>query len=101
MGQVSIAADEDQALLVDCLAYNPAAADLIRGTGGIRKLRWGLDGRGMRGARVIDFHHDAGVPAFGLTAFAKNERAVSTQQDRNDVRQLTTLLVEAFNRRTR
>jgi hypothetical protein len=92
--------DEDRALLVDYLAYNPTAGDLIPGTGSVRKLRWGLEGRGKRGgARVIYFHHDAGMPLFALTAFAKNERADLSQQDRNDFRQLTTLLVEAFKRR--
>ena len=92
--------DEERALLVDYLAHNPTAGDLIPGTGGVRKLRWGLEGRGKRGgARVIYFHHDAGMPLFALTAFAKNERADLNQQDRNDFRQLTTLLVEAFKRR--
>lgn len=92
--------DEERALLVDYLAYNPTAGDLIPGTGGVRKLRWGLEGRGKRGgARVIYFHHDAGMPLFALTAFAKNERADLSQQDRNDFRQLTTLLVTAFKRR--
>ncbi len=92
--------DEERALLVDYLAHNPTAGDLIPGTGGVRKLRWGLEGRGKRGgARVIYFHHDAGMPLFALTAFAKNERADLSQQDRNDFRQLTTLLVEAFKRR--
>lgn len=43
--------DEERALLVDYLAYNPSAGDLIPGTGGIRKLRWGLEGRGKRGGR--------------------------------------------------
>lgn len=33
---------EERALLVDYLAYNPTAGDLIPGTGGGRKLRWGL-----------------------------------------------------------
>lgn len=37
--------DEELALLIDYLAYNPAAGDLISGTGGVRKLRWGLEGR--------------------------------------------------------
>jgi hypothetical protein len=33
--------DEDErGLLVDHLARNPLAGDLIRGTGGVRKLRW-------------------------------------------------------------
>lgn len=31
--------DEELALLIDYLAYNPAAGDLIPGTGGVRKLR--------------------------------------------------------------
>jgi hypothetical protein len=90
----------ERALLVDYLAYNPTAGDLVPGTGGVRKLRWGLEGRGKRGgARVIYFHHNAGMPLFALTAFAKNEQADLSQQDRNDFRQLTTLLVEVFKRR--
>ncbi|MDP1964711.1 MAG: type II toxin-antitoxin system RelE/ParE family toxin [Reyranella sp.] len=85
---------------MDYLAYNPTAGDLITGTGGVRKLRWRLEGRGKRGgARVIYFHDAAGMPLFALTAFAKNERADLSQQDRNDFRQLTALLVEAFKRR--
>lgn len=92
--------DEERALLVDHLAYNPMAGDLIPGTGGVRKLRWGLEGRGKRGgARVVYFHHDAGMPLFALTACAKNERADLSQQDRNDFRRLTALLVETFKRR--
>jgi hypothetical protein len=92
--------DEERALLVDYLAYNPTSGDLIPGTGGVRKLRWGLEGRGKRGgARVVYFHHDASMPFFALTAYAKNERADLSQQDRNDFRQLTTLLVRRFKRR--
>ena len=92
--------DEERALLVDYLAYNPMSGDLIPGTGGVRKLRWGLEGRGKRGgARVIYFHHHTGMPIFALTAYAKNERADLSQQDRNDFRQLTASLVERFKRR--
>jgi hypothetical protein len=39
------------------------------------------------------------MPLFALTAYAKNERADLSQQNRNDFRQLTTLLLETFNRR--
>lgn len=92
--------DSERALLVDYLAYNPAAGDLIPGTGGVRKLRWRMEGRGKRGgARVIYFHHSAGIPLFALTAFAKNERANLSAQDRNDFRHLTALLVETFKGR--
>jgi hypothetical protein len=33
--------DEERALLVDYLAYNPTAGDLVPGTGEVRKLPWG------------------------------------------------------------
>jgi putative component of toxin-antitoxin plasmid stabilization module len=90
----------ERSLLVDYLAYNPTTGDLIPGTGGVRKLRWRLEGRGKRGgARVIYFHHDGGMPLFLLTAFAKNDRTDPSQKDRNDLRQLTALLVKAFKRR--
>lgn len=92
--------DDERTLLVDYLAHNPTAGDLVPGTGGIRKVRWALEGRGKRGgARVIYFYHGADMPLFALTAYAKNERANLSQQDRNDFRQLTTMLVDAFKRR--
>lgn len=89
--------DEERALLVDYLARNPAAGDVIPGTGGVRKLRWALEGRGKRGgARVIYFFHGSAMPLFALTAYAKNERADLSQGDRNAFRSLTRLLVESY-----
>lgn len=92
--------EAERMLLVDYLAYNPSAGELIPGTGGVRKLRWALEGRGKRGgARVIFFDHDADMPLFALTAYAKNDRADLSQQDRNAFKRLTAMLVEAFKRR--
>ncbi len=89
--------DEERAVLVDYLAYHPTAGDLIPGTGGLRKLRWGLAGRGKRGgARIVYFHHNADMPLFALTAYAKSERADLSQQDRNDFKRLTAALVDSF-----
>ncbi len=73
--------DEERTLLVDYLAQNPMMGDLVPGTGGVRKLRWGLEGRGKRGgARVVYFFHSADIPLFALTAYAKNERADLTPE---------------------
>jgi hypothetical protein len=92
--------DDERRALIDYLAYHPTAGDVIPGTGGVRKLRWALEGRGKRGgARVIYFYHDEGVPLFALTAYAKNERADLSQGDRNDFRRLTALLVASFRRK--
>ena len=91
----------ERELLIAYLAANPTAGALIPGTGGVRKLRWGLTGRGKRGgARVIYFYQKADFPLFALTIFAKNERADLTERDRNDLRGLTKLLVDTY-RRTR
>ncbi len=94
--------EEERAVLVDYPVHNPAAGDLIQGTGGVRKLRWELEGRGKRGgARAIYFYHSADIPLFALTAYAKNERADLSQKDRNDFRQLTKLLAETYGRTKR
>lgn len=92
--------DVDREAFIDFIARNPEEGDLIPETGGVRKIRWARPGSGKRGgARVIYFHHNADMPLVALTAFAKNERADLSQQDRNDFRRLTTRLVEAFKRR--
>lgn len=94
--------DHERGLLVDYLARNPLSGVLIPGTGGVRKLRWGLEGRGKRGgARVVYYYHNDAMPIFALTAYAKNERANLSRADRNEFRRLTALLVEGYARRTR
>lgn len=58
--------------LIDHLALNPEDGDIIPGTGGVRKLRWGKAGVGKRGgARVIYFYYQAGYPLYLLLAYAK------------------------------
>jgi hypothetical protein len=90
--------EEDRQALIDHLARYPIAGDVVPGTGGVRKLRWGLQGRGKRGgARVIYFFHDAEMPLFALTAFAKGERADLSQSDLKALRHLTRVLVETYS----
>jgi len=92
--------DEERMLLVNYLAGNPTAGDLIPGTGRVRKLRWRLRGHGKRGgARVIYFYYNSGLPLFALTAYAKSEREDLSQADRNGFRRLTRELVESYGRR--
>jgi hypothetical protein len=48
--------DEQYTLLQVSLVARPDSGDLIKGSGGIRKLRWALPGRGKSGGiRVIYF----------------------------------------------
>ena len=46
--------EAERAELIAFIGTNPEAGDLMRETGGVRKLRWALAGVGKRGgARVI------------------------------------------------
>jgi hypothetical protein len=93
--------DEERAKLVEYLAFNPMAGDVIPGSGGVRKIRWGLEGRGKRGgARVIYFYHDMEMPLYLFTAFAKNEREDLDQSEIKAFNKLSQILVE-INRRRR
>lgn len=93
--------DEERTELIEYLSYHPAAGVVISGTGGVRKLRWGLEGRGKRGgARVIYFFHDMEMPLYLMTAYAKNERENLSQAEINALQKLARILVE-MNRRRR
>jgi hypothetical protein len=51
---VSLLSDEEYRGLQVLLANRPKAGDLIQGSSGLRKIRWGLEGKGKRsGVRVI------------------------------------------------
>jgi hypothetical protein len=92
--------DEERAGLVNYLAYHPMAGVMVPGSGGVRKLRWGLEGRGKRGgARVIYFYHDVDMPLFLLEAYAKNERENLSQASCRRYQFVTKQIVEAHKRR--
>ena len=85
--------------LVDFVAANPAAGDLMQGTGGARKFRRGAKGKGKRGgARVIAFFGRPRMPMFFLTAFGKGERANFTKAERNELREILTSLAAEYKR---
>ncbi len=57
------------------LAENPDAGDVVPGSGGVRKVRWGTKGQGKRGgARVIYFSQLANGLIWLLTIYAKSNR---------------------------
>lgn len=48
--------DEEYRLLQKELLANPGKGDLIRNSGGIRKIRWATEGRGKRGGLRIIYY---------------------------------------------
>lgn len=67
--------DEQYSALQAQLARRPDVGDLIRGSGGMRKLRWAGSGRGKRGGlRVIYYWWVARDRIAMLLVYPKNEQ---------------------------
>ena len=69
---------------IDTIARDPSCGDLIQGTGGIRKIRFAIGGRGKSGGvRIVYLYYNQSIPVFLLTVFGKNEKADLTKAERN------------------
>ena len=67
--------DDSYAGLQHHLILHPDAGDLVRGSGGFRKIRWGASGRGKRGGvRVIYYWWTADDLISMVLIYAKNEQ---------------------------
>jgi hypothetical protein len=79
----SLLTDEERSELISYLAEHPQAGVLIQGTGGIRKLRWARQGKGKSGGiRVVYYFHNETMPLYLLAAFAKNEKANISNEEK-------------------
>jgi mRNA-degrading endonuclease RelE of RelBE toxin-antitoxin system len=91
--------EEERSRLITFVGANPDVGDVIPETGGVRKLRWSLHGRGKSGGvRVIYYFHSEAFPLFLLTVYAKNQKANLTKAERNDFKKLLPLLVKSYAR---
>lgn len=74
--------DDDYATLQIALVRNPQLGDVIRGSGGIRKLRHAASGRGKRGGmRVIYYWLKQDHQIYMLLAYAKSVKDTLNAQE--------------------
>ena len=89
--------DLEREELVMFVGANPEAGEIIPETGGVRKIRWALAGRGKRGgARVIYYYHNRRLPLFLLAVYGKNEKANLSKAERNAMKRLVPVLVVGY-----
>ncbi len=90
---------DDRTKLINVLATDATAGDLIPGLGGIRKLRFAPTGRGKSGAfRVIYYFAAINRPILALLIYGKNEQANITPQQRDAL--LALIAADKAERRT-
>jgi hypothetical protein len=66
--------DDNYRMLQTSLMLRPDAGRLIRGSGGLRKIRWNLPGTGKRGALRIIYYWDAPDTIFMFFPYRKTEQ---------------------------
>lgn len=67
--------DDDYRELQQDLILNPAAGDVIRNSGGLRKVRWRSATKGKRGGlRVIYYWYVSNSEIYMLLAYGKSEK---------------------------
>lgn len=92
--------EEELIALVDHVAHNPEAGDIIPGTGGVRKLRWRTAGSGKRGgARVIYFYYRPDCPLYPPLAYAKAQASDLTSEEKKAVSDLAATIKRAADQR--
>ena len=75
--------DDSYATLQAFLSVHPDAGDVIRGTGGVHKIRWAMCGRGKRGgSRVIHYWLARDDYVYLLTLYTKGVKDGLTAAER-------------------
>jgi hypothetical protein len=94
-----LSTDEREAL-IDYLAANPEAGDLMENLGGIRKVRFAAKGKGKSGGvRVIYFFQTEATPLYALMIYAKTEKAELTGEDRKAMRSVVEAIKASWQSR--
>jgi len=94
--------EQERLTIVQTIATDPEAGDVIPGTGGARKVRFAGRGRGKSGGfRVITFYSGPDVPVFLLNIFAKGDTINLTHAERNELRAILANIVTAYRQGAR
>ncbi len=80
--------DDDYRMLQTVLMLRPDAGNIIKGAGGLRKIRWSLPGMGKRGALRIIYYWNPPDTIYMLFPYKKNEQEDLTRNQLRVLRQM-------------
>ena len=85
-------------MLQTAMMYRPDAGDMIRGGGGLRKVRWNLPGRGKRGSLRVIYYWDPPETIYMLLPYKKTDQDNLTPEQLKFLMSLWKVLMWACNR---
>jgi hypothetical protein len=93
--------ETERTALIIYLASNPEVGAVVPETGGVRKLRWALPGRGKSGgARAIYYYHNESIPLYALDIYAKNQKTnLSAAEKRAARKTIAAIRIEHSRRK--
>ena len=81
------------------LALHPDSGDIVAGTGGVRKVRWGMAGQGKRGGiRALHLYLRHKDTVWLLDMYAKRAKVDLTPDDVKMIRRLVQAIKETEER---
>ncbi len=88
--------------LYDYLEAQPEKGSLIKGTGGVRKLRWqsGKNIKGKSGGVRVLYHYSKEVLIILITLYDKSEKDDISDEERNQLKKLMPQLIAKYKEGT-
>ena len=84
------------ASMESAIAADPESHPVVPGTGGVRKARWGREGKGKSGGvRIIYYYWLRDGEVYMLSIYAKNEQADMDAADKKAARRFVEALKDA------
>ena len=71
---VKLLSDDEYRILQHNLVIRPTAGSLIKGTGGLRKIRWKSSGKGKSGGLRIIYYYDPPDKIYMLFPYKKSDQ---------------------------
>ena len=91
--------DDDLRLLQEELTLNPHKGDVIRGTGGLRKIRIAFENKGKSGSgRVCYVDFAVYESIYLIAAYPKSEKGNLSKSERNEIAKLIKILENTLER---
>ncbi len=88
---------EEMVAIIEIISSDPKAGDVMVGTGGARKLRFGVGGTGKRGGiRTVHYFGCDDVPVFMLAVIKKGDRDNLSKAECNALRKELQGIADAY-----